>query len=209
MQLATKLDATMDAPAEGADRRQAKRYALMLPGNLIRRDGAEFRCVTENASVGGFEIICGQAFFIGDEVSLMLHHLERVDLEVMRVTPRGFGGRIVRTSMPRREFLRHIKDLIDSQAGVHAKAGTLDQRRHARHIPADRETSIQLMGGHPIPARLIDVSQSGAAVESDLRMSKGRRVLLGRRPSTVVRVFGGGFAVQFDQPLEARRPAAA
>jgi len=203
MQAATTL-AGKEAP-EGIERRRDKRYSVMVPGVVIRRDGYEVRCVTDNLSATGFEILCGTPFQVGEQVSLILHHLERVDVEVMRLTPRGFGARILRTSLGRPEFMRQVKVLIDGQAGAgHAASGGADQRRHHRHVPSDRDTQVQLMGGHPIPARLIDVSQGGAAVECHLMVQRGRRILLGRRPSKVVRVFAGGFAVEFDTPLEAR-----
>lgn len=202
MQAATTL-AGEKAPG-GIERRVDQRYSVMVPGTVVRRDGSEYRCVTDNASASGFEILCGTRFLVGEQVSLILHHLQRVDVEVMRMTPRGFGARIVRTSLGREEFLRQVKWLIGSQAGSGQAASGVDQRRHARHVPADRETSVQLMGGLPHQARLIDVSQSGAAVECHVPVHKGRRVLLGRRPSRVVRIFAGGFAVEFDTPLEAQ-----
>jgi hypothetical protein len=195
--------------AGGIERRQERRYTLMVPGTIVRSDGTEHRCVTQNASVGGFEIIVGPHFYVGDKISVILQYLDRVDMEVMRLTERGFGGRIVRTALRREVFVSQLRWLIDGQSGIneHPVKGP-ELRRHARFVPEDRATSVQLMGGRPAPARLIDVSQGGAAVESDLMVTKGRRVLLGKRPSTIVRVFSGGFAVQFDEPLKPGRPKA-
>lgn len=191
----------------GIERRQERRHTLMVPGTIVRSDGTEYRCVTQNASAGGFEIIVGPHFYVGDRISVILQYLDRVDMEVMRLTQRGFGGRIVRTALRKDVFLSQLRWLIGGQSGINEfPVKGPEMRRHARFVPEDRATSVQLMGGRPAPARLIDVSQGGAAVECEILVTKGRRVLLGKRPSTIVRVFSGGFAVQFDEPLSPSRP---
>ena len=54
-----------------------------------------------------------------------------------------------------------------------------------------------LPNGVNLSCRVIDISQSGAAVKSDQRPDLGTLVTLGKTPSRVVRHIEEGFAVEF------------
>ena len=59
--------------------------------------------------------------------------------------------------------------------------------------------------GRELPARLIDVSLSGAALTLAHRPQLGEALVLGRTAGRVVRHFEGGIAVEFNLPLSPDR----
>ncbi len=78
-----------------------------------------------------------------------------------------------------------------------------DQRQFMRLRPRDSRTTMVFADGSAADVLLSDVSRSGAAIASTQTVSIGDPVQIGRVPAHVVRVVDGGFAVAFDQVLEA------
>ncbi len=83
-----------------------------------------------------------------------------------------------------------------------------EDRRHERLQPRNPRTVITLDDGRQSVARLIDVSTSGAGVATDLEIPLGQRIVVGRLPAKVVRLFEGGIAVEFGRILTDRRSTA-
>jgi len=78
-----------------------------------------------------------------------------------------------------------------------------DNREYMRTRPRDARTTITLADGDTFQAMLSDVSRSGAAVSIERALEVGDAVAVGKVPARVARVFTGGFAVAFDQVLDA------
>lgn len=78
-----------------------------------------------------------------------------------------------------------------------------DQREFMRLRPRDSRTTMIFADGSASDVLLSDVSRSGAAIASTRMVSIGDVVQIGRVPAQVVRIVDGGFAVAFDQVLEA------
>lgn len=74
------------------------------------------------------------------------------------------------------------------------------QRRHERIVPKDLRALLKL-DGNLANVTVIDISISGAAVESLLRPKLGTEVVLGRMKGRVVRHLSNGFAIEFDDML--------
>ncbi len=88
-----------------------------------------------------------------------------------------------------------------------------DQRRH-------RRVSLTLLGRfmresrHEYPCKLNDISVGGAAINSPVSVNEGERIVvyfdhLGGLEGSVVRVFEGGFAMQFKMTAHKREKLAA
>lgn len=74
------------------------------------------------------------------------------------------------------------------------------ERRHERITPRDLRATLRLAGGSTV-VNVLDISVSGAAIESVLRPPIGSDALLGRMPGRVVRHLNNGFAVEFKDTL--------
>lgn len=77
-------------------------------------------------------------------------------------------------------------------------AADRDELRGHRRIAIDEpEIAVSLSSGVSVVGRIRDLSRSGAAVEADVAVAVGDRVVLGATRGQVARTLDGGFAVQF------------
>jgi hypothetical protein len=65
--------------------------------------------------------------------------------------------------------------------------------------------TLRLESGREVPARIVDVSLSGAALACEADLPIDSAILVGRTPCKVVRRFKGGLAVEFRLPLSPDR----
>jgi hypothetical protein len=74
-----------------------------------------------------------------------------------------------------------------------------EDRRHGRFAPRNPLARLILPNGNNVACRVIDLSQSGAAVaiRPDLRPTVGTMVTLGKTQGRVVRHIDDGFAIEF------------
>ena len=85
----------------------------------------------------------------------------------------------------------------------HGSAGD-EMRQDVRFVPDHTAVAVKIAGDEDgTPARIVDLSRSGVAVETDLVPAVGSRVYVGRRGADVVRVTDTGFAARFAVPLPA------
>ncbi len=70
-------------------------------------------------------------------------------------------------------------------------------------MPRNTRNTVTLADGTAHPVRLLDVSLSGAAFQSEMPFLIGDQITLGRTPAKVVRKFADGYAVEFARPLAA------
>ena len=76
-----------------------------------------------------------------------------------------------------------------------------EDRRHERIQPRLTRTTVRSPDGAATPGKIIDISLSGASVNTDAVVAMGMRVTVGETPGRVVRVFNGGFAMEFLRPI--------
>jgi hypothetical protein len=99
------------------------------------------------------------------------------------------------------------------EAAVHSAHAATDQRRH-------RRVALALLGRfmrankHEYPCRLNDISVGGAAINSPIETEMGERIVvyfdhIGGLEGHVVRVFEGGFAMEFKVTARKREKLAA
>jgi hypothetical protein len=74
---------------------------------------------------------------------------------------------------------------------------TFDRRAHPRVIPARSRSTLTLADGVIHECNVIDMSVSGAAVSNPLPLEIGTPLAIGACVGRIVRVFAGGFAIEF------------
>ena len=81
--------------------------------------------------------------------------------------------------------------------------GLPEDRRHERIVPKDVNTNLRFARRkRDRPARIVDISISGAAVACDQAARRSAAMIhIGRRRARVVRVFDHGMALEFALPL--------
>ena len=169
------------------ERRRFQRVHVDLLGRYMLADRGEFPCQVVNMSPGGMALVAPVAGKPGERVIAYVDHVGRLEgviarhFEWLRHDHRGDGAQARQARRP-------------ANRGI---LGLPEDRRHGRIIPRNPMARLILPNGVNISCRVIDISQSGAAVKSDQRPDLGALVTLGKTPSRVVRHIEEGFAVEF------------
>jgi hypothetical protein len=182
------------------ERRRHQRVLVSLLGRYMLADRKEYPCQTVDMSPGGVLLTAPVKGQIGERVVMYLEHVGRIEGEIKRHTQQGFAIGIQAT--PRK------RDKLASQLTWLANRTTLglpEDRRHERITPRVLTSVMKLENGREIPARIIDISMSGAAIALDFRPPLGTGVTIGSTNAKVVRHFQNGVAIEFRLPLSPDR----
>ena len=133
--------------------------------------------------------VSGQA---GERVIAYVDHLGRLEGHVARIFQNGFAMTIAATARKRDKLAAQLTWLANRHI-----LGLPEDRRHGRAAPRNPITRLILPNGINVSCRIIDVSQSGAAITSDQRPPIGTLVTLGKVQGRVVRHIEEGFAIEF------------
>ncbi|MGY2049904.1 PilZ domain-containing protein [Methylobacterium sp. JK268] len=186
--------------AQAADKRRHRRVPVALLGRYMLSDRREYPCQTVDVSPGGVRLVCAVSGEVGERTVIYLEHLGRLEGTIARILPDGFAVALSATPHKREKIASQLTWLLNR-----ASLGLPEDRRHERVVPRQAAVTLRLDGGDEIPARLIDVSLSGAAIACDLPLPIDAPVTVGRTPCRVVRQFKGGLAVEFLLPLSPDR----
>jgi hypothetical protein len=139
-------------------------------------------------------------------------------IAVTSVLPVSFGERVLVRLEPFGEFSGTVSRRLTrgfvlkfSQTGVESKAlaerihwfekyknhDTPEQRRAKRVVPRNPHSNLVWPDGRIERCLILNLSTSGAAVQSETHPEIGTVLALGRLVGRVVRLFEGGFAIQF------------
>jgi uncharacterized membrane protein len=184
---------TLSKPKE---RRKHQRVTVELMGRYMLESRREYPCQTVNISPGGVALVGPVPGVIGERVVAYLDQLGRVEGTIVRLLPNGFAVQFSATIRKRDKLAAQLTWLANRQI-----LGIPEDRRHDRLQPKNPRTIITLDNGSQVIARLIDVSTSGAGVSTELKLEMGQRIVVGRLPAKVVRIFDGGVAVEFGRIL--------
>jgi PilZ domain len=179
-----------------ADRRRHERVKVCVNGRFMRSNRQEFDCSTIDMSPGGIALQSDVGVEMGERIVAYLVHLGRIEGTVARTFPGGFAIRMTLPATKRAKLAEQLTWLASR-----ALLGVPEDRRYDRIEPRNSRTTVTLTSGRAFLARLIDVSQSGAAVAVDVRPAIGERVTVGSTPAQVVRLFNDGIAVEFAQAM--------
>ncbi|ACA17640.1 type IV pilus assembly PilZ [Methylobacterium sp. 4-46] len=186
--------------AQASDRRRHHRVTVSLLGRYMLSDRREYPCQTVDISPGGVRLVCAVTGEVGERTVIYLEHLGRIEGTIARVLPDGFAVAISATAHKREKIASQLTWLANR-----ASLGLPEDRRHERVVPRQTAVTLRLDTGVEVPARLIDVSLSGAALACDLPLAIDSALLVGRTPCRVVRQFRGGIAVEFRLPISPDR----
>lgn len=182
------------------ERRQNARTPMALIGRCLTADGTEVPCRTVNVSVGGLEVDGPRPAEVGERVVCVIEELGWIDGIVRRLTPTGFGMSFGGTPERQAKLAKQVEWLVRNR-----EDGVDDNRRNARIVPLRRDVTVRLapgdVGGSVEACTVIDLSRSGAALNSAVRPDIGTVAVVGMRRARVVRHVEDGFAVEFALPL--------
>jgi hypothetical protein len=184
-----------------ADRRRHKRFALTLLGRFMRASKQEYPCRLNDISVGGAAMSSPVPVYVGEKIIAYFDQIGGLEGTVVRVFEGGFAIKLAATQHKREKLAAQITWLLnkDEIAGA-------EERRHER-VPKfpPKASVLTLAEGITIDCRILDISLSGASVETEARPPVGNEVALGKLRARVMRHHEHGIGVQF---LDIQEPEA-
>ncbi len=176
------------------ERRRFQRVKVNLLGRYMLEDRREFPCQVIDMSPGGMAVIAPIMGAPGERVIAYVDHLGRLEGKIARVFENGFAMTIAATSRKRDKLAAQLTWLANRQI-----LNLPEDRRHGRFTPRNPLTRLILPNGTNVACRVIDLSQSGAAIAiaPELRPPVGATVTVGKTQGRVVRHIENGFAIEF------------
>ena len=151
------------------ERRRFQRVAVNLLGRYMLADRREFPCQVTNMSPGGMALIAPVAGQPGERVIAYVDHVGRLEGVIARQFQNGFAMTIAATKNKRDKLAAQLTWLANRHI-----LGLPEDRRHGRVTPRNPARRLILPNGVNIAVRVIDISQSGAAIGTD-RAARDRR----------------------------------
>jgi hypothetical protein len=180
------------------ERRRHQRVRVSLFCRYMLADRREFPAQVVNVSPGGLAVIAPVLGAVGERVVFYVDDLGRLEGEIARHFPNGFGVRLNVSERKRERLANQLTWLANRDM-----LGLPEDRRHERITPRNPRSRVILPDGTQMPVRIIDVSVSGAAIQSDVRLPLGTAITLGRSHGRIVRHFEGGMGMEFARVLPA------
>jgi PilZ domain len=180
------------------ERRRHQRVRIDLLGRMMLEDRLEYPCRIINMSPGGAAIAANATARIGERVIAYVDHLGRIEGKVTREFEGGFAISVAATPRKREKLAAQLTWLANRQI-----LNLPEDRRHGRITPRNPMARLILPNGINIACRVIDISQSGAAVAVPPTQLPpvGAAVTIGKTPGRVVRHIENGFAIEFTRLL--------
>jgi hypothetical protein len=157
-------------------------------------DRREFPCQVVNMSPGGIALVAPVSGDPGERVIAYVDHLGRLEGKIARLLDTGFAMTVEATLRKRDKLAAQLTWLANRNI-----LNLPEDRRHGRFIPRKTMARLILPNGNNVTCRIIDLSESGAAVAiaPELRPVVGTMVTIGKTTGRVVRHIEDGFAVEF------------
>ncbi len=174
------------------ERRRFQRVQVNLLGRYMLADRREFPCQVTNMSPGGMAIVAPVVGQTAERVIAYVDHVGRLEGVIARQFQNGFAMTIAATPRKRDKLAAQLTWLANRHI-----LGLPEDRRHGRVTPRNPFARLILPNGVNVAVRLIDISQSGAAVTTEQRPEIGAPVTIGKTSGRVVRHLDDGFAVEF------------
>jgi hypothetical protein len=176
------------------ERRRFQRVKVNLLGRYMLPDRREFPCQVINMSPGGMALIAPIPGKEDQRVIAYVDHVGRLEGQVSRVFENGFAMTIAASSRKRDKLAAQLTWLANRHI-----LNLPEDRRHGRFTPRNPLTRLILPNGNNVACRVVDLSQSGAAIAigPDLRPAVGAMVTIGKTQGRVVRHIEDGFALEF------------
>jgi PilZ domain-containing protein len=176
------------------ERRRFQRVKVNLLGRYMLSDRREFPCQVINMSPGGMALVAPVVGLPNERVIAYVDHLGRLEGKIARLIDNGFAMTIAASPRKRDKLAAQLTWLANRHI-----LNLPEDRRHGRFTPRNSLARLILPNGNNVACRVIDLSQSGAAVAiaPDLRPAVGVMVMIGKTQGRVVRHIDDGFAIEF------------
>jgi hypothetical protein len=185
------------------ERRTEVRIAVSLSGTIVFVDRCDaggksltLDCRVVNMSPSAIAVASALEVSVGERATLRLEQFGEFRGAVIRRLRGGFVLKIEQTA-DESEALAFRINWFDKIKNHDAP----ERRRAKRVIPRNRHSQLTWPDGRIEACLILDISASGAAVSAQTLPEIGTALALGRLVGRVVRLFKGGFAIQFTEEV--------
>ncbi len=185
-----------------SDGRRYRRISLNLPAQITINAVDEHEGRLLNISPGDMALIADTKAVQGDAVIVRIKDLDIIVGTVARTFPDGFAISFI-LSKKRRMLLTEQLMMLSNQL---FSEGLEDRRSTPRHRQSGARTISRLEDGTSLYVRIIDMSVSGASVDSPRRPPIGSEIHIGRRRGIIVRHTPRGFVIVFEAQTDKAQP---
>lgn len=169
-----------------------QRVRVRINGRYMLPDRQEFPCEVTEMSPGDCWIDGQVPPLAGQTVVAYLDQLGRIEGQVAEAGNGGFRLELAISPRKRDRLATQLTWLANKDA-----LALPEDRRHERIVPDIRMSELRLDSGVTTPCKVIDISLSGAGIETPTRPPVGTLAHLGRLRVRVVRHFGDGIGLEF------------
>ena len=198
------------------ERREHPRVDGEIEARLLINNNANAVVEVQDVSAGGIAFHYDGSVAIGDHIVAHLDGGARFEGDVVRIFNGGFAITLAMSTHKR-------KRLAETLERARARGRAIDrlnlERRLATRVSAMRQSVICETADRRVPVRIIDMSLTGVAIETEELLEMDSLVVIGKMRGTVVRKDGNRYGVQFlsaedgfdavGEGLAAAEPAAA
>lgn len=181
--------------SQPSDKRRYRRFSITLLGRFMRLSTKEeSTCRLLDVSIGGASVMSDIAVELGEDVIVQFEEIGGLEGRVQRVVPGGFAVEFKISHRRRQRLAAQLTWLINRH-----ELAAADQRRpgHDRIAITPKPVRIVLDDGTELLRNVIDVSISGASIDTAERPAIGSKIKLGNLSATVVRHHDRGIGVEF------------
>ena len=175
-----------------SDNRNHHRVHLRLLGRFMRADKKEYPCQVLNMSPGGAALLAPAPGDVGERIVAYIDHIGRIEGTLVRNFDGGFAIKIHASDYKREKLANKLTWLANRDTMPQA-----EDRRHERIVPRKSQMKITLSDGKEFECKILDVSLSGASVETNRKPDLGAEILLGKMRARVVRYHDRGIGIEF------------
>ena len=190
--MATQDAAIRESLLSPHDRRRHQRVRLSLLGRFMLEDRREYPCQTLDLSPASAALISPVVGAVSERVIAYIDHVGRIEGRVARLYDGGFAMSIVSTPRKKDKLAAKLTWLANRY-----HLNLAEDRRHERILPSQAFARLILPDGRDYPARILDLSLSGASLAVDVRPPVGSPLRMGNIRAIVVRHSEDGLAIEF------------
>ena len=181
------------------ERREFPRLKARMPARLLINNDQSGRGMLFDLSAGGVGVLTELSVVPGDHVVIHLEGGARLEGTVMRLLADGFGVELTMSEAKRSRLIDALEPMVEN---VDEIVELPMNRRVAERVAGLRmKTECRTENG-VLECRIVDMSLTGAAIETGADIEIGTPITIGQTRGTVVRRYGRTYGVRFDGPGE-------
>lgn len=187
------------------ERRAFPRLKSKMNARLLVNNTDDSEGVVSDFSASGAAVESALEVSPGDRIVLHLEGGNRFEGVVARCFEGGFGVEFGMHESKRQRLINALESVTDDTSEM---TSLPLKQRVASRVGGFRGKAVCRTDAGDVECRLVDMSLSGAAIETDADLKIGERVSIGQTSGRIIRCEGNVYGIQFEPLTRAERNGA-